>query len=234
MSVTGGIMVRPKRCRKISGVPEYNTFVPDGIPQNDSILLALDEFEVIRLIDYKSYTHAQCAQQMNISRTTVTEIYAKARKKIALSLMEGYPLKIEQMDLGGQDLVIPALKEKGDYIMRIAVTYENGSIFQHFGQTAQFKYYDVENNEVKESQVIDTRGHSHGALAIVLSSLNVDVLICGGIGKGALMALSGAHIQVIGGITGDCDKAVQAYLDGTLKSEGIPSCDHGKCECHHE
>ncbi|WP_147556594.1 DUF134 domain-containing protein [Catenibacterium mitsuokai] len=84
-------MVRPKRSRTITGVPDYNMFVPDGIPQRGYIELALDEFEVIRLIDYKSYTHAKCAKKMNISRTTVTEIYAGARKKIARSIMEGYP-----------------------------------------------------------------------------------------------------------------------------------------------
>lgn len=113
--------------------------------------------------------------------------------------------------------------------MRIAVTYENGSVFQHFGKTSQFKCYDIENNEIKEAQVIDTKGHSHGALAIVLSSLNVDVLICGNIGKGAMMALAGANIKVIGGASGDCDEAVKAYLQGILETS-----QDFLCNCHHK
>ena len=115
-------MARPKRSRTITGFPEYNMFVPDGIPQKGYIELELDEFEVIRLIDYKSFTHAKCADKMNISRTTVTEIYARARKKIARSIMEGYPLRIE-----GNECIkktgYPVLKVKGEHIMRIAVTY---------------------------------------------------------------------------------------------------------------
>lgn len=120
--------------------------------------------------------------------------------------------------------------------MRIAVTYENESVFPHFGKTSQFKLYDVENNEIKESQVVGTEGLGHGALAILLSNMNVDVLICGGIGRGAIMALSGSNINVVGGVTGDCDTAVKAYLDGTLVTESEPTCgcSHDSCECHHE
>ena len=114
-------MVRPKRSRTITGVPDYNMFVPDGIPQRGYIELALDEFEVIRLIDYKSYTHAKCAKKMNISRTTVTEIYAGARKKIARSIMEGYPLRIECNECV-KKAGYPVIDVKGEHIMRIAVT----------------------------------------------------------------------------------------------------------------
>ena len=69
--------------------------------------------------------------------------------------------------------------------MRVAVTYENGEIFQHFGHTEQFKVYDVEEGKVIESRIIDTNGQGHGALADVLHALNVDIIICGGIGGGA-------------------------------------------------
>ena len=78
--------------------------------------------------------------------------------------------------------------------MRIAVTYENGEIFQHFGHTEQFKVYDVENSKIISSEVVDTNGSGHGALAGVLSALHVDALICGGIGGGAQAALAAAGI----------------------------------------
>ena len=104
--------------------------------------------------------------------------------------------------------------------MKIAVTYENGMIFQHFGHTQQFKVYDVENGAVVASQVIDTNGSGHGALAGVLAALNADVLICGGIGGGAQMALSAAGIKLYGGVSGNADAVVKAFLDGKLDYNG--------------
>ena len=84
--------------------------------------------------------------------------------------------------------------------MRIAVTYENGQIFQHFGHTETFKIYDVEEGKVVHSEVVDTNGSGHGALAGVLNALNADVLICGGIGGGAQIALAAAGIKLFGEI----------------------------------
>ena len=69
--------------------------------------------------------------------------------------------------------------------MRIAVPYENGSIFQHFGRTAAFKLYDAEDGEVRASAVQSTDGSGHGALVGFLRDKGVDALICGGIGEGA-------------------------------------------------
>ncbi len=110
--------------------------------------------------------------------------------------------------------------------MRIAVTYENGSIFQHFGHTQQFKIYDVEDNKIVESRVIDTNGSGHGALAGVLSEIKADVLICGGIGGGAQMALADAGIQLYGGVSGSADEAVNAYVAGNLAFNPDVHCEH--------
>ena len=101
--------------------------------------------------------------------------------------------------------------------MKIAVTYENGEIFGHFGHTKQFKVYETENGKILSSKVIDTNGSGHGALAGMLSALNIDVLICGGIGGGAQMALSNAGIKLFGGVQGDADKAVEAFLENALE-----------------
>ena len=109
--------------------------------------------------------------------------------------------------------------------MRIAVTYENGQVFQHFGHTQNFKIYDVEDGEVKKAEVCDSNGAGHGALAGVLFQNDVDVLICGGLGMGAMNALTEAGIKVIAGATGDADEAVCAYLAGNLVSTGS--------NCHH-
>ena len=110
--------------------------------------------------------------------------------------------------------------------MRIAVTYANEDIFQHFGHTEQFKVYDEENGAVVASQVIDTNGSGHGALAGVLAALNADVLICGGIGGGAQMALAAAGIKLYGGVSGNADAAVAAFLDGKLDFNPNVQCNH--------
>ena len=115
--------------------------------------------------------------------------------------------------------------------MRIAVTYDNGNIFQHFGKTENFKVYEVENNQVISSEVISSNGSGHGALAGLLDGQNVDVLICGGIGGGAQAALTEAGIEFCSGAQGDADQAVEAYLKGELVSSGV-NCDHHQGEEH--
>ena len=116
--------------------------------------------------------------------------------------------------------------------MKIAVTYENGQIFQHFGHTEQFKLYEVENAKIVDAEVVDTNGSGHGALAGLLSALNVDVLICGGIGGGAQMALAQAGIKLYGGVSGDADEAVEAFLANSLNYDPEAKCDHH--DHHHD
>ena len=113
--------------------------------------------------------------------------------------------------------------------MKIAVTYDNGNIFQHFGRTESFKVYEVEDNKVISSEVIGSNGVGHGALAGLLSGQSVDVMICGGIGGGAQAALQEAGVELCAGAEGDADQAVEAYLKGELISTGA-NCDHH----HHE
>ena len=100
--------------------------------------------------------------------------------------------------------------------MKIAVTYENGTVFQHFGHTEQFKLYEVENGAVSHTEIVDTNGNGHGALAGFLLGKGVDTLICGGIGGGAQMALKEAGIRLYGGVSGDADAAVNALLSDSL------------------
>jgi len=116
--------------------------------------------------------------------------------------------------------------------MKIAVTYENGNVFGHFGHTEQFKLYEVENGAVVSSRVVDTNGSGHGALAGFLQVHGVDCLICGGIGGGAQMALAEAGIKLYAGCAGDADQRVAELLAGTLAYADSATCDHHHGEGH--
>ena len=117
--------------------------------------------------------------------------------------------------------------------MRIAVTYENGEIYGHFGHTEQFKIYDIEDGKITKSEVVDTNGSGHGALAGFLSDADADILICGGIGGGAQMALINAGIKLYAGITGNADDAVAKLLAEKLEYNPNANCNHHHGEGEH-
>lgn len=117
--------------------------------------------------------------------------------------------------------------------MKIAVTYEAGQIFQHFGQTKTFKVYDTENGEIKSEEILGTGGDGHGALAGVLKNAQVEVLICGGIGGGAQQGLNEAGIKFYGGVSGDADKAVKDLLAGSLDYNADATCSGHDGDHHH-
>ena len=234
-------MPRKVKCRKVCHYPQTLEFLPqNNNAEQEPIVLTVDEYETIRLIDRRGMSQEQCAAFMQIARTTVQRIYETARKKLADFVVEGRPLRIEGGDFrlcngsstgcGCVDCFKQKLyekyKEKGEDIMRIAVTYENGEIFQHFGHAEEFKVYDVQDGKVVASEVVNTNGQGHGALAGVLTALKADVLICGGIGGGAQMALAAAGIKLYGGVSGSADAAVEALLAGTLDYNPAVKCSH--------
>lgn len=110
--------------------------------------------------------------------------------------------------------------------MKIAIPYENGTIFQHFGRTEQFKIYTVEDGKVVSSEVISTNGSGHGALSGLLGRLGVSKVICGGIGGGAKNALAAAGIKLYGGVQGNADEQLQALLRDELAYDPDTECDH--------
>ena len=220
-------MPRPVRCRRIEHMPVYRSFSPDDITADESVRMTVDEYEAVRLLDAEGLTQEACADRMNVARTTVTAIYDSARKKIADAIVHGKRLLIA----GGCCEFAPTeidqnIMEKGSDTMRIAVTYENGEVFQHFGHSEQFKLYDVENGKIVGEQVVDTNGSGHGALAGFLQAAKVDALICGGIGMGAQMALADARIRLYAGVQGSANTAAKALAEGTLEYEPDARCDH--------
>ena len=235
-------MSRPKKCRRVCEYPQTLAFAPEEASQNaQPVILTVEEYETIRLIDKEGLSQEECGELMQVARTTVQQIYANARRKLADVLVDGLPLRIGGGDFelcGGrdgncrrracckrkQDRIYA--KPKGETSMRVAVTYENGEIFQHFGHTEQFKIYDIEDGKIIASAVVDTNGSGHGALAGVLHALQADALICGGIGGGAQMALAQAGIRLYGGVSGSADAAAQALAEGKLSFNPDVHCDH--------
>ena len=233
-------MPRPVRCRRIEQQPFCRSFSPDDIAAAECVEMTVDELEAFRLLDDEGMTQEACAARMNIARTTVTAIYDSARKKVAGALVHGKRLLItggccefEPVDLH-QDIM-----EKGMETLRIAVTYENGEVFQHFGHSEQLKLYDVKDGKIISEQVIGSDGNGHCALAGLLQAAKADALICGGIGMGAQAALADAGIRLYAGVQGSADAAAKALAEGSLEYDPDAKCDHhghhhdGDCAHNH-
>lgn len=240
-------MSRPFKCRRICEEPKFNSFAPLGVENAEKCMISVDEYEAVRLIDLEKKTHQQCAELMGVSRVTVTDMYEKARFKIADSIANGKILCIT----GGNYRICEGsvnkccgkrckklksiknlvVKKKGEGKMKVAVTYDNGEVFQHFGHTENFKIYNIEDKTIIDSHVVNTMGSGHGALAGFLVENEVDTLICGGIGGGARNALSEAGITLYGGVSGNADDAVKALIDGNLGYNPNVKCSHHEHSC---
>ncbi len=246
-------MPRPCRCRRVCAEPAVAAFgpYPEGLPAGEPVLLLVEEYEALRIIDYEKRTHEQCAAQMLVSRTTVTEIYERARFKLAQALVEGRPLRIE----GGayavcagecaatcagrcrwklRALADAARRAKGEFIMKIAIPVKNDAVFQHFGMAPAFKVYSVEDGRIASAEVIEAPGQGHGAKLAALADAGVTCVVCGGIGPGACSALAAAGIQLIAGISGSADEAAAACAAHALESnpEAAAAHHHGHgCGC---
>lgn len=125
--------------------------------------------------------------------------------------------------------------------MKLAVTYENGQVFQHFGHCESFKIYDITDGNITSTEIVSAIGSGHGALAGFLQNHQVNALICGGIGMGARLALDEADIELYPGVSGDADEAVAAFLANTLNYNPDTVCNHHhdhdheeghECHCH--
>ncbi|MDD5944942.1 MAG: DUF134 domain-containing protein [Clostridia bacterium] len=250
-------MPRPCKRRRICSMPKNCGLLPSVTDEKtEAVIMTVDEYETIRLIDLENMSQEECSVSMGVARTTAQAIYNSARKKLADCLVNGRELIVRGGDYVLCDGTASGCrcpkgrchrfnnKPEGKDIttevfdMKIAVTYENGEIFQHFGHTEQFKIYTVEDKEVKSSEVVDTNGSGHGALAQFLCDKGVNVLICGGIGGGAKIALADAGITLLGGVSGNADEAVKQYINGSIVYNPDIECahhgEHHHGEHHHE
>ena len=112
--------------------------------------------------------------------------------------------------------------------MRIAVPFDNGQIFPHFGKSECFKIYDTTSVFVLKSELVETAetAHAHSSLAAFLTEKDVQVVICGGIGEGAIAALAEAGIQALTGAQGEADEIEKACLKNEIKLNTQSTCGH--------
>lgn len=207
-------MPRPCKRRRICAMPRNNSFAPMGNGERNEkpekrIIMSLDEYEAVRLIDLEDLSQ-EAAGNCGCGRCPRQEHQKTADCECNTEIYQ----------------------QTGGKKMRIAVTYENGEIFQHFGHSEQFKIYETADGKVLSAEVLDTNGSGHGALAGFLKDYSVDALICGGIGMGAQNALSEAGITLYGGVSGNADEAVEALLKGNLNFNSEATCSHHEHEHH--
>lgn len=227
-------MSRPKKNRFVIEAPRYRCFGTKGRCDAPSIEMSVDEYETILLLDGKGLSQEETAFRMGVARTTVTAIYRTARKKIADYLENGKRLSIAggcySLDDGLSKTGIMDLKKGPIVNMKIAVSFENEEVFQHFGQTPSFKFYLIEKGKVAATNVESTNGTGHKDLIPWLKSRKVDTLICGGIGEMAISLLKENGIACTAGVEGPADEAVKRLLAGELECVCEPTCD---CHDHH-
>ena len=226
-------MARKCKPRYLYKEPDY-TYFSASEKSSEEVELTLDEYECIRLIDEENLSQDECARSMGVARTTVQAMYDHARKVIAKLIIKGYNLKIS----GGNCVFLDQSSyesNKENKQMKVAVTYENGMVFQHFGHTETMQIFTVEDDKILNVELVSTEGSGHAAIATFLKDHDVDAVICGGIGGGAIQALNDLGIKLYQGVNGKTEDAVNSLLKGQLISIGFAGNElehEGHC-CHH-
>lgn len=229
-------MARPLKLRSVQKKPYCARFQPIKMSTDQTLLISLDEYETIRLIDYERLSQENCAKVMDVSRTTIQRIYAMARQKIAQAVVEGIAIEIE----GGsihleQKKQKSHLNDKGEFTMKLAIGVEGLNVAGHFGQCNDFRLYTIENNQVISFEDIHDETHVHHERPQFLKDLGVDTLIMNSMGKGAYNRLIALNIDCVAAENRSLDEAVLAFLNQSLdqKLVGHECKNCGGYDHHH-
>lgn len=232
-------MPRPEKKRYVCPLNGERRFSTEG--DAPALDIRADELEALRLCDLEELSQQEAASSMGVSRGTLQRLLYSAHRQVAFALVCGHPIRLNPPKEGHclcrgrcrfcKDT--PQGTQTGGNKIIIAVTSENGEVFQHFGHTPEFTIYEVKGEELLGPRVISMGGQGHGALAGLLDALGVEVLICGGIGGGAQMALDEIGVKVVGGASGNVEATVKAFLAGTLETRGDFSCHHHEHDANH-
>ena len=231
-------MPRPRKCRMVCRLPGASEFVPlDGRKDASPIVLTVDEFEALRLIDGEDYSQEQCGEQMHIARATVQQIVDSARKKISFALVEGRPLKI----LGGEYRLCEGgaarcgccragcgrclRNRKEGFAMRIAVAANGNEVAGHFGHCENFWLYDVENQAIVKEESIPNPGHRPGFLPNFWETTAQNVVIAGH-GRKCGGYFAHRNIETILGASGDAHGGGKLICAGELHSDASACHKH--------
>lgn len=234
-------IARPRKHRNVCKLPENNRFGPLGMSEQQSefVVITIDQYETIRLIDLEGLTQEECSDQMHIARTTVQRIYSNARKKIAEAIVEGKALKIEGGDYklcngqgqfcgrgkcnrgrGNIDSLDGKIKERS--LMKIVIPVNEKSvdvyISENFGRAEYFLVYDTESKEKKF--IVNTAVQSSGGAGIKAAQIVIDtgagVLITPRCGQNAADVVSGAGIKIYKSVEGTVESNIKAYEEEKL------------------
>lgn len=226
-------MPRPIKERSIREKPVCCRFIPEKIQNTEIVILTMDEFDVIRKCDYERLSQENCAQTMNVSRTTVQRIYSSARSKIAEALVLGKVLEVDGgiVSFNSEDDSSNYKNEKGEVSMKIAIGLDGEKVADHFGHCNDFRVYEIVDNKVINQEDIHDDVHVHQARPQFLKDLGVDVLIMNSMGKGAYNRLIALGIKTINAENKRVEEALNSYLSQELNVELVGHECHG-CGSH--
>lgn len=220
-------MPRPRKSRNVCHFPSSLFFAPtEAAADKSPIVLTVDEYEAIRLIDQEGLSQEACGERMGVARTTVQQIYASARRKLARMLVEGSPLQIAGGDYrlcdGGQNCgqhlcfkqFYSKSYEKPEHCQRIVVCCAEGEISSCFEDTRQIRLYDARKSHITASQTLEVTSSDQNLLACILTALRTDILICASVSTGTKLALDAAGIRLYEGFSGNADAAAAGILSG--------------------
>lgn len=247
-------MPRPRKWRKVCCLPQSKRFGPLDLPEDNvnSIKMTVDEYETIRLIDLDRFTQEECANQMNVSRTTVQGIYDDARKKLAASLVNGKVLWIEggeyqlcndiengcgrgccRRSLYGLGLIkTEAQTQDKETNMKIAIPVDEQNLESNvcisFGRSPYFLIYTVETKEAAflENEAASSQGGAGIKAAQVLVDNEIKTLLTPRCGENAEAVLHKADIAIYKTIEGTAQQNIEAFIEGTLSILNVFHAGH--------
>lgn len=228
-------MSRPLKLRSVANKPYCAHFKPLKSSKKRKILLSLDEYETIRLIDHERLSQENCAKVMDVSRTTVQRIYALARQKLAQAIVEGIAVEIEggSIHLSEKKTQEP-MHEQGEVNMKLAIGIDGLQVAGHFGNCNDFRIVTVENNIIMGHEDIHDETHVHHDRPQFLKDLGVDTLIMNSMGKAAYNRLLALNIECVAAENRSIEEALAAYLSKAMnkKLEGHECNNCGGHEHH--
>ncbi|HCT63524.1 MAG TPA: hypothetical protein DIC19_05435 [Erysipelotrichaceae bacterium] len=207
-------MPRPKKQRTIEIVDQPTT------KSNQKVILSLDEFEVIKHIDYEHLNQAHCAEHMHVSRTTVQRIYASARQKLALALIEKRKIEVR----GGEVETVKIHQDPKFETMMIAIGIENDQIAQHFGKAEKLRLYDVSKGKIIQVRDVKDTNHLKHDRAAFLKSLGVNHILVQHMGKSMYNHFLSFGIQAVQAQSTSIEEAIRLFLEDPAVKRELNPC----------